>query len=321
MNLCRTVNELATQKKPFIVVISYDMSNFEVVTLDNAAKKNIFYEINNKSNYIGQKRNFPDNFIFRLSAVDYSQYMQAYNIVYENLMYGNSYLTNLTFPTPIDTNLSLEEIFNFVKAPYKILYKNEFVCFSPEPFIIIKDNIISSYPMKGTINADIENAEKKIINDYKETAEHNTIVDLIRNDLNMVSENVRVEKFRYVERINTNREALLQVSSKICGDLKSNWYEHLGDILLKILPAGSVTGAPKEKTLEIINKSEPYKRGWYTGIFGLFDGTNFNSATIIRYIEKKEGKMFFKSGGGITVNSNPENEYNEMISKVYVPFD
>lgn len=319
MNLRERINKYSIRRIPFITIINYDMSEFEVVTLDSAAKENIFYDINNKNNYSDRKNSTPKDIVFNLSPANYLQYLNSFNIVYENLMQGNSYLTNLTFPTQINTNLSLENIFNIVKAPYKILYKNKFVCFSPEPFVTIQNNTISSFPMKGTIDAEIKNAENQILNDYKETAEHNTIVDLIRNDLNMISENVRVEKFRYIDSIITNRNKLLQVSSKICGDLKPDWHKELGDILLKILPAGSVTGAPKEKTLDIIKKAETYKRGWYTGIFGIFDGNNFYSAVTIRYIENQDNKMFFKSGGGITVNSNPENEYKEMINKVYVP--
>ena len=86
-----------------------------------------------------------------------------------------------------------------------------------------------------------------------------------------------------------------------------------------ILPAGSVTGAPKKKTLEIIKSVEGYSRGYFTGIVGLFDGSQFDSGVMIRFVEQTENGLIFKSGGGITVNSNWENEYQEMIDKVYVP--
>ena len=81
----------------------------------------------------------------------------------------------------------------------------------------------------------------------------------------------------------------------------------------------SICGAPKRKTLEIIRKSEIYKRGFYTGIFGIFDGTDLQSAVMIRYIEKNSKNYLFKSGGGITFFSDPEKEYQELIDKVYVP--
>ena len=87
----------------------------------------------------------------------------------------------------------------------------------------------------------------------------------------------------------------------------------------KLLPAGSISGAPKKKTVEIICKAENYKRGFYTGIFGFFDGEKLDSGVMIRYIEEQNGKLIFKSGGGVTTFSDEEKEYNEMIDKVYVP--
>jgi len=193
------------------------------------------------------------------------------------------------------------------------------VVFSPETFVTIRGNIITGFPMKGTIDASVKDAEKVLLNDIKEVSEHNTIVDLIRNDLNMVSKKVKVEKFRYIDRIKTHERELLQTSSQISGELSSDWRERVGDILYKILPAGSISGAPKKKTLEIIQEVEGYERGWFTGVFGYFDGFNLESAVIIRYIEKSGDKLTFKSGGGITSFSKCEKEYQELIEKVYVP--
>jgi para-aminobenzoate synthetase component I len=200
-----------------------------------------------------------------------------------------------------------------------LIYEDKFVVFSPETFVKVKDKKIYSFPMKGTINADIDNAEKLILNDPKETAEHYTIVDLIRNDLSIVSENVGVEKFRFIDKINTNQKTLLQVSSKISGTLDGNYTEKIGSIIFNLLPAGSVSGAPKEKTVEIINQVENYKRGFYTGVFGFFDGKDLDSAVMIRFIERAGDEIYFKSGGGITSMSNSKYEYQEMIDKVYVP--
>jgi para-aminobenzoate synthetase component 1 len=90
--------------------------------------------------------------------------------------------------------------------------------------------------------------------------------------------------------------------------------------LFELLPAGSISGAPKEKTVEIIKQTETYKRGYYTGICGIFDGQNLDSGVMIRFIEKQGSQYYFKSGGGITVNSIAEEEYHEMIQKVYLPF-
>ena len=97
------------------------------------------------------------------------------------------------------------------------------------------------------------------------------------------------------------------------------YYEYLGDIFDKLLPAGSITGAPKKKTIEIIKETENYKRGFYTGVFGVLDGVNLQSAVMIRFIEKEDGKFFYKSGGGITIYSDPLKEYYEMKDKIYAP--
>jgi para-aminobenzoate synthetase component I len=173
--------------------------------------------------------------------------------------------------------------------------------------------------MKGTIDANIENAEQLLLNDEKEVAEHHTIVDLIRNDLSIVAADVQVERLMYIERICTNRNDLLQMSSQISGQLPENYQQSIGTILAKLLPAGSICGAPKPKTVEIIKQAEHYQRGYYTGVFGVFDGKNLDSCVLIRYLEQEGNELVFKSGGGITFLSDCHTEYNEIIQKVYVP--
>ena len=155
--------------------------------------------------------------------------------------------------------------------------------------------------------------------DYKERCEHYTIVDLIRNDLNRIADRVRVERFRYVEKIATLRGEILQTSSEIAGDLRSGWRQELGDLLFSLLPAGSISGAPKPATLRLIRDAEQCPRGYYTGVFGYFDGHDLDSAVMIRYIECENGRFYFRSGGGITVHSDPQQEYDEVVTKIYLP--
>jgi para-aminobenzoate synthetase component 1 len=247
-------------------------------------------------------------------------YENSFNLVHQNLAAGNSYLTNLTFATPIELNLGLPEIFERSNARYRLLFGDKFVVFSPEIFVRISNGKIRSYPMKGTIDASIPNAENLILGNAKETAEHNTIVDLIRNDLSMVASGVEVDRFRYIEKIVTHEKSLLQVSSEISGHLPADYASNLGDIFKKLLPAGSISGAPKKKTLEIIHQAETHERGFYTGVFGYFDGSKLDSGVMIRFIKNENGKLNFCSGGGITAKSIMQNEYNELIDKVYVPF-
>ena len=208
-----------------------------------------------------------------------------------------------------------------------------FVCFSPETFVRIKGGRIYSYPMKGTLDASLPNAEKQLMEDRKEAAEHATIVDLIRNDLSRVAENVRVDKYRYIDVLHTNKGDILQTSSEISGRLPEDYPHHLGEILDAQLPAGSITGAPKDKTMQIIQETEGYDRGFYTGIMGIYDQGELNSAVMIRFIEeevfpsKTENRMnyeairklYFKAGGGITSKSDCRKEYEEVIQKIYLP--
>lgn len=260
-----------------------------------------------------------ENLEFEKHPVSFQDFKHAFDQVIQQINIGNSFLTNLTFETSIETNLSLEEIFQYSKAKFKLLQPDKFVVFSPETFVKIQDGHIYSYPMKGTIDANILNAEKVILEDVKEKAEHVTIVDLIRNDLSQVAKHVEVTRFRYIDELETNDKKLLQVSSEVKGTLELNWKENLGSILIKLLPAGSISGAPKPETIKIIHKAENYDRGFYTGICGHFDGQSLNSGVMIRFIKKEADQLFYCSGGGITSFSQAEKEYQEMVDKVYLP--
>ncbi|HYC85630.1 MAG TPA: aminodeoxychorismate synthase component I, partial [Chryseosolibacter sp.] len=239
--------------------------------------------------------------------------------VYRHLERGDSYLTNLTIRSEISSSISLEELFTLSRAKYKLFLRDAFLVFSPEIFVQIRNDTIYSFPMKGTINAGLPAARETILNDPKELAEHVTIVDLIRNDISQVATNVEVKRFRYIEEIRTTRHHLLQVSSEISGRLPQGWRETVGTLLMKLLPAGSVSGAPKHKTVEIIREAEGQPRGYYTGVCGIFDGENLDSGVMIRFIEKDNGKLYYRSGGGITTQSICEAEYREAIDKIYVP--
>lgn len=312
------MNRLGKERTPFIFIIDFEMESPILFPLTELPKEKILYNINGFSNYTSPL--LPSRkIIFKKNPISVDDYSVAFNKVIRNINHGNSYLVNLTFPTEIETNLSLGEIFYLSIAPYKLLVEDKLVVFSPETFIRISNGKIFSFPMKGTIDANIPNARKIILNDEKEISEHTTIVDLIRNDLSIISRNVKVEKFRYIEKIKTIDKDLFQVSSEISGELPDDYHGKLGSIIFGLLPAGSISGAPKKKTIEIIKEVENYKRGYYTGIFGYFDGNDLDSAVMIRFIEKCEDKLFYKSGGGITARSKLELEYQEMIDKVYVP--
>lgn len=289
-----------------------------VYTLDELDHEGFLYDIKGNTNSSNKRKTSADIHL-EVKPVAKETYYGAFKEAQANINLGNSFLLNLTFPSEVETDASLEDIFHSSRAPYKLFRKNKFVVYSPECFVKIKDGYIYSYPMKGTIDANIPNAEKELLNSEKETREHNTIVDLIRNDLSMISSDVTVTKFRYVEKIKSHQNEILQTSSEIRGELPKGWENDFSELLFKLLPAGSISGAPKTKTLEIIDKVEIKDRGYYTGIFGIFDGKNIDSGVGIRFIEKENGKLWYRSGGGITSLSKVEEEYQEMINKIHVP--
>lgn len=247
------------------------------------------------------------------------EYKRKFELVHEAIMRGDSFLINLTIKSSVTLSYSLKDVFYASHAKYKLWYKDEFVVFSPEPFIKIKNQKVYSYPMKGTIDADVPNAAEVLLANRKEMAEHVTIVDLIRSDLSRVASNVSVKNFRFIETLRTNRKNLLQVSSEVEGKLPDNYLEKMGDILLALLPAGSVSGAPKPKTLNLIRKAEGEDRGYYTGVCGYFDGQTLDSGVMIRFLEKKGEHYYYRSGGGVTSQSDWKTEYEEMVNKIYVP--
>ncbi|MCW4078267.1 aminodeoxychorismate synthase component I [Segatella copri] len=381
------INQLASQDEPFLFVINYQGDKAFIRLLSGINPEECLFDFEGRGNLshawketwkegTSEKEIWKEEIsetTWQIEPPLYEDYERSFNIVKSNIMAGNSYLTNLTCRVPVSCNLSLEDIFHRAKGKYKLLLRRKrtqaedkahlkeenieenltpFVCFSPETFVRIKGGRIYSYPMKGTLDASLPNAEKLLMEDRKEAAEHATIVDLIRNDLSRVAEDVRVDKYRYVDVLHTNKGDILQTSSEISGRLPEDYPHHLGEILDAQLPAGSITGAPKDKTMQIIQEAEGYDRGFYTGIMGIYDHGELNSAVMIRFIEEEtspvdfetdgeknfkasegkgdeasEGKrdeasrkLYFKAGGGITSKSDCRKEYEEVIQKIYLPF-
>ncbi len=311
------MNRMSGKGEPFLFIINYNLSFAALIPTEECAAQEIFFEIEGISN--SSKSINSGEIRLKKYPPPYPDYLKSFSFVKSEIHKGNSYLVNLTFSTPIETNLNLTELFYRSVARYKLLYKDRFLVFSPESFVKISEGKIRTFPMKGTIDASLENATELLLQNEKETAEHATIVDLLRNDLSRVATDVKVEKYRYIEKINTSGKQLLQMSSVISGDLPVDYKENLGDIITSMLPAGSISGAPKKATLEIIAAAEKHDRGFYTGIFGMYDGKSLNSGVMIRFIESQNGQLVYKSGGGITAMSNPREEYQELIDKIYVP--
>lgn len=311
------MNEHGKKQVPFLFIVNFEMT--EGYFIENPLDQtNILFQINGSGNKPHTSHVNGKNQQIRRTPISPEKYQSKFDIIHDGLQYGNSFLTNLTIKTPIDTALSLDEIFQTARAKYQLLVPGRFVCFSPECFVRIGNGEISTYPMKGTIDASIPHAEEVILNDFKETAEHHTIVDLLRNDLSIYASEVQVKRFRYIDKLQTSNKEILQVSSEITGKLPADYQAHLGDILFSMLPAGSISGAPKASTIRLIQEAEQENRGYYTGVFGYYDGNKLDSGIMIRYIEETDGEKFFRSGGGITIHSEWEKEYEEVLDKVYL---
>ncbi|MCC3218077.1 aminodeoxychorismate synthase component I [Chryseobacterium sp. X308] len=312
------IDELSLQKVPYFFIIDFLSENVEIYQENEIEKQGLIVDFQEFSTS-KETHTLDKKVVWKSFPETLESFQAGFNKVQENIRLGNSYLVNYTRKTRIETNLTLEEIFYHSNAKYKVFYKDFFVFFSPETFVKIIDGKIFTYPMKGTIDASIENAAEILKNDKKEKAEHYTVVDLLRNDLSMVADNVQVDQFQQIDFIKTRQKDLYAMSSEISGMIKPEYEGKIGSIMQKLLPAGSILGAPKPKTLEIILDAEGYDRGYYTGICGWFDGQNVDSCVMIRFIEKEGDQLYFKSGGGITHMSKLEDEYQEMKNKIYVP--
>ena len=136
-----TINTLGQDRTPFLFIISYDKNQIFAQPLDDL-DNDIFYKLEDWRNYPVEKRS--KDFTFSKSPVDFSLYQKAMDEVLEEIRSGNTYLLNLTFKTPIETNYSLKEIFTYARAKFKLYFKDEFICFSPERFVEIEGNTIAT---------------------------------------------------------------------------------------------------------------------------------------------------------------------------------
>ena len=312
------LDELSEKKVPFFFMIDFLMGNVLIFNEQALKSKKIlvdFPSFKNAESKISKK----SEILWKSHPKSKENYQKGFEIVQNHLKRGDSYLVNYTCETKIETNLSLEYIFHQSKAKYKVLLPNQFTFFSPETFVEIKNQQIFTHPMKGTIDASVPNAVEELKNSVKEKAEHYTVVDLLRNDLSMVADWVTLDEFQRIDYLQTSNKNLFAMSSEISGKVKPEFQNKIGSLLKTLLPAGSILGAPKPKTLEIILEAETYERGFYTGVAGYFDGENLDSCVMIRFVEKKGENLTFKSGGGITHLSKLADEYQEMKNKIYVP--
>lgn len=312
------INQLSKENSAFVAIISYDCPDNDIICpIEKTQEQGIFFKYYDK--YI--KRTDIPKYACILTPVDFEIYKKAFDKVQNYIQKGDIDLINLCFKTGIETNLSLEQIYEYSNAPLVVMLRNKFVCFTPEIFVNIEGNRISTFPMKGTISANIPNAKEILLNDQKEHKEQVIICELMKNELARVSTNINVDRFRYFTHVENKNGNIWQTSSEISGILKPEYEGKLGSILENLLPAGSISGMPKENSTKIAAEVESSKREYYTGVFIHFDGKICKSYVLIRFVGLDQNKnLYYFSGGGITKESEVKKEYEELKQKVYFTF-
>jgi len=211
-------------------------------------------------------------------------------------------------------------------SPYMFYFSSsdiEVAGASPETLVKLENGILHTFPLAGTrprgkTREEDNKLEQDLLNDPKELAEHNMLVDLGRNDIGKISKfgSVKVEKYHCIEKFSH----VMHIGSTVRGELRDD-YDAL-DAIDSILPAGTLSGAPKHKAYQLINDLENNKRGIYGGAIGYIDFSgNLDTCIAIRIAYKKNGQVFIRSGAGIVADSIPKNEYRECINKAQAVVD
>lgn len=245
---------------------------------------------------------------------------QAKNHIYE----GDIFQVVLSNRLDADFEGSLFDTYRVLRtinpSPYMFYFSGddvEVAGASPETLVKLYDGYVHTYPLAGTRRRGVNDEEDKaleaeLLANEKECAEHNMLVDLGRNDIGRISEfgSVKVEKYMQIERFSH----VMHIGSTVKGKLRAG-LDQL-DAIDSILPAGTLSGAPKIRACEIINELENNKRGIYGGAIGYIDfAGNLDTCIAIRIAFKKNGKVFVRSGAGIVADSDPEAEYEECYNK------
>lgn len=276
------------------------------------------YESYNPNKYIS---------IYSEPEINYNKYENAINQIKQHIATGNTYEVNFTYPFKVYTNTDTLSLYNYLlmkqKTKYNTFIANEWeelISCSPELFFSLKDGQIKTKPMKGTIaRGKTEELDRKnyefLKNDIKNQAENVMIVDLLRNDLSKIAKTgtVNVDKLFEIEKHPT----LYQMTSEISAELKNN--TTLLDIFKAIYPCGSITGAPKISTMDIIEEVELHPRGIYCGAIGFISKEQCEFSVPIRILQKNrldDNKFYrYHVGGAIVWDSNIDNEWEETITK------
>ena len=307
--------------------VRYDAKN---VFLDKSISSDlplIYFEVyedyTNYEPYIPQK----DISIYSEAELTYEQYKDAIIKIKEHISKGNTYEVNYTYPYKVYTNADSLTLYNYLlqkqTTEYNTYIANEWeelLSFSPELFFKLDGNKILTKPMKGTVARGITDEEDEknyhfLKNDIKNQAENVMIVDLLRNDLSKIAQTgtVKVDKLFEIEKHPT----VYQMTSEISAELEEG--TTLFDIFNAIFPCGSITGAPKISTMDIIEELEYFQRGIYCGAVGFISKEECIFSVPIRILQKNRlnDKKYYRYfvGGAVIWDSNIDEEWEETVTK------
>lgn len=319
----------------FDKVIAFDNEKQKMIIIVNAKTDNIsenyvkaIEEINNIIDLIRygeeEKTEAPKLKSEFRSLFDKEEFCSMVNKAKNYIYEGDIFQVVLSNRLEADFDGSLLDTYRVLRtinpSPYMFYFSGdeiEVAGASPETLVKLEDGVLHTFPLAGTRPRGITAREDKdfergLLTDEKECAEHNMLVDLGRNDLGRISKfgTVKVEKYMSIEKYSH----VMHIGSTVRGEIRDD--KCALDAVDAVLPAGTLSGAPKIRACEIIRELENNKRGIYGGAIGYIDFTgNLDTCIAIRIAYKKNGKVFVRSGAGIVVDSIPENEFQECINK------
>ncbi|RDI38433.1 anthranilate synthase component I family protein [Falsibacillus pallidus] len=260
----------------------------------------------------------------RSVSMDENQFKYAVDSIREYIASGDVFQVNLSVRQSIELNLHPFEVYSSLRqlnpSPYmSYIHTPEFDIVSASPELLVKKSglDVSTRPIAGTRSRGKDEEEdirlaSELIENEKERAEHVMLVDLERNDLGKVCDygSVHVDEFMVIEKYSHVMHIVSNVRGKMNEDYNGT------DLIKAVFPGGTITGAPKIRTMEIIEELEPVKRGLYTGSIGWIGfNTDMELNIVIRTMLVKDGQAHIQAGAGIVIDSNPKYEYKESLKK------
>jgi len=319
----------------FDKVIAFDNYKQKIVLIVNIKTRNINAEYENGKNQLEKLRTLVKSGQYGESAsacvksefnalFTKDEYCQMVNKAKHHIREGDIFQVVLSNRFGADFEGSIFDTYRVLRtinpSPYMFYFSGsnlEIAGASPETLVKLQDGKLFTFPLAGTRPrgaSDEEDIalEKELLNDEKELAEHNMLVDLGRNDLGKISKfgTVSVAKYKSILRFSH----VMHIGSTVNGEILEG---RTGlDAINAVLPAGTLSGAPKIRAMQIINELEQNKRGIYGGAIGYLDFTgNMDTCIAIRIVYRRNNKVFIRSGAGIVADSKPESEYQECVNK------